>query len=188
MGIPDQLTCLLRNLYVGQEATVKNLQRTTDWLKIGKRVTRGYILSPYFFNLHVEYIMWNAVLDESQPRIKIAGRNINNLEYAVGITLMPESEEELKGLLMRVKESEKAGLKLSISKNLDHGTCTVNSWQIAGEKVEAETDFIFLGSKITGEGDCRHEIKTCFFLWRKDMTNLDSILKSKDIILPQRSV
>ena len=108
--------------------------------------------------------MRKAGLEEAQAGIKIAGRNINNLRYADDTTLMAESEEELKGLLMRVKESEKAGLKLSISKNLDHGTCTVNSWQIAGEKVEAETDFIFLGSKITGEGDCRHEIKTCFFL------------------------
>ena len=108
--------------------------------------------------------MGKAGLGESQAGIKSAGKNINNLRYADDITLMAESEEELKGLLRRVKESEKAGLKLSISKNLDHGTCTVNSWQIAGEKVEAETDFIFLGSKITGEGDCRHEIKTCFFL------------------------
>ena len=121
LRILDHLTCLLSNLYVGQEATVKNLQRTTDWLKIGKGVTRGYILSPYLFNLHVEYIMWNAVLDESQPRIKVAGRNINNLRYVDYMTLMAEIKEQLKSFLMRVKEKSKSCIKTQHLKNKDHG-------------------------------------------------------------------
>ena len=117
MGIPDHLTCLLRNLYEDQEATVRTLHRTTDWLKIGKIIHQGCILSPCLFNLHAQYIMWNARLDEAQPEIKIAGRNINNLKYAVYTTLMAESKEELKILLMKMKEqSEKAGLKVN-SKN-----------------------------------------------------------------------
>ena len=110
MGIPDHLTCLLRNLYAGQEAAVRTRHGTMNWFKTGKGVRQGCILSPCLFNLYAEYIMRNSGLDESQAGIKIAGRNINNLKYAVGITLMPESEEELKGLLMRAKEeSEKAG-------------------------------------------------------------------------------
>ena len=112
MGIPDHLTCLLRNLYAGQEATVRTGCATTDWLQIGKGVRRGCILSPCLFNLYAEYIMRNAGLDEVQAGIKIAGRNINNLRYADDITLMAESKEELKSLLMKVKESEKVGLKL----------------------------------------------------------------------------
>ena len=117
MGIPDHLTCFLRNLYADQKATVRTGHRTTDWFQIGKGVHRGWILSPCLFNLYAEYIMWNAGLDEAQAGIKIARRNINNLRYADDTTLMAESEEELKGLLMKVKkESEKAGLKLSIQK------------------------------------------------------------------------
>ena len=117
MGIPDQLTCLLRNLYAGQEATVRTGHGTTDWFQIRKEVHQSFILSPCLFNLYAEYIIWNARLDESQAGIKIAGRNINNLRYADDTTLMAESEEELKSLLMKVKEeSEKVGLKLNIQK------------------------------------------------------------------------
>ena len=118
MGIPDHLTCLWRNLYAGQEATVRTGHGTTDWFQIGKGVHQSYILSPCLFNLHAEYIMRNAGLDEAQAGIKIAGRNINNLRYADDTTLMAESEEELKSLLMKVnEESEKVGLKLNIQKN-----------------------------------------------------------------------
>ena len=117
MGIPDHLACLLGNLYAGQEATVSTGHGTTDWFQIGKGVHQGYILSPCLFDLYAEYIMRNAVLDEAQAGIKIAGRNINNLRYADVTTLMAESEEELKSLLMKVKEeSEEAGLKLNIQK------------------------------------------------------------------------
>ena len=117
MRIPDHLTCLLRNLYAGQEATVRTGHGTTDWFQIGKEVYQGCILSPCLFNLYAEYIMRNAGLEEAQARIKIAGRNINNLRYADDITLKAESEEELKSLLMKVREeSEKVGLKLNIQK------------------------------------------------------------------------
>ena len=117
MGIPDQLTCLLRDLYAGQEATVRTGHGTTDWFQIGKGIRQGCILSPSLFNLYAEYIMWNARLDEAQAGIKIAGRNINNLRYADNTILMAEIEENLKSLLMKVKgESEKAGLKLNIKK------------------------------------------------------------------------
>ena len=129
------------------------------------------------------------MLDEAQAGIKIARRNINNLRYADDTTLMAESEEELKSLLMKVKEeTEKAGLKLSIQKRKIMASDPITSWQIDGEMMETETDFIFLGSKITADGDCSYEIKSHLLLGRKAMTNLDSILKSKDITLPQRSV
>ena len=119
MGIPDHLTCLLQNMYAGQEATVKTGRGTTDWFKIGKGVHQGCILSPCLFNFYAEYIMWNAGLDESPAEIKIARRNINNLRYVGDTTLMAESEEELKSLLMKVKmESEKAGLKLNVQKTM----------------------------------------------------------------------
>ena len=128
--------------------------------------------------------MQTAGLDEAQAGIKIAGRNINNLGYAGDTTLMAESEEELKSLLMKVKEkSEKVGLKLNIKKSKIMASGPITSWQIDGETV---TDFIFLGSKITGDGDCSHEIKRCLLLGRKAMTNLDSILKSRDITLPTK--
>ena len=116
MGIPDYLTCLLRNLYAGQEATIRTGHGTTDWFQIGKGVHQGCILSPCLFNLYAEYVMRNARMDEAQARIKIAGRKINNLRYADDTTLMAESEEELKSLLKKVKESEKVGLRLSIQK------------------------------------------------------------------------
>ena len=141
---------LLRNLYAGQEATVRTGHGTTEWFQIEKAVHQGFVLSPCLFNLYAEYIMRNARLDESQAGIKISGRNINNLRYTDDITLMTESEEELKCLLMRVKEeSEKAGLKFSIQKTKIIASSSITSWQIDEEKVETVTDFIFLGSKIT---------------------------------------
>ena len=144
MGIPDHLTCLLRNVYAGQEATVRTGHGTTDWLQIEKGVHQGCILSPCFFNLFAEYIMKNAGLEEAQAGIKITGRNINNLRYADDTTLMAESEEELKSLLMKVKEeSEKVGLKLNIQKTKIMASGPITSWQIVGETVETVSDFIF---------------------------------------------
>ena len=186
MGIPDHLTCLLRNLYAGQEATVKTGHGTTDWFQIGKGVRQGCISSPCLFNLYAEYIMRNAGLEEAQAGIKIARRNIANLRYADDITLMAENEE-LKSLLMKVKEeSEKIGLKLNIQKTKIMASGSITSWQIDGETVETVADFIFLGSKITADGYCSHEIKRHLLLGRKVMTNLDSILKSRDITLPTK--
>ena len=148
MGIPDHLTCLLRNLYAGQEATVRTGHGTTDWFQIRKGVYQGCILSPCLFNLYAEYIMRNAWLDEAQAGIKIAGRNSNNLRYADNTSLMAESEEELKSLLMKVKEeSEKVGLKLNIKLLKIMASGPITSWQIDGETMETVTDFIFLGSK-----------------------------------------
>ena len=177
----------MRNLYAGQEATVRTGHGTTDWFQIGKGVHQGYILSPCLFNLYAEYIMRNAGLEKAQARIKIAGRNISNLRYADDTTLMAESEEELKSLLMKVKEeSEKVGLKLNIQKTKIMASGPISSWQIDGETVEAVSDFIFLGSKITADGDCSHEIERHLLLGRKVMTNLDSTLKSRDITLPRK--
>src|SRR5574337_1066006 len=161
MGIPEHLTCLLRNLYAGQEATVRTGHGTTDWFQIGKGVYQGCILSPCLFNLYAEYIMRNAGLEETQAGIKIAGRSINNLRYADDTTLMAESEEELKSLLMKVKEkSEKVGLKLSVQKTKIMASGPITSRQIDGETVETVSDLILGGSKITADGDCSHEIKT----------------------------
>ena len=144
MGIPDHLTCLLSNLYAGQDATVRTGHGTTDWFQIGKGVCQGCILSPCLFNLYAEYIMRNGGLDEAQAGIKIAGRNINNLRYADDTTLMAESEEELKSLLMKVKEEgEKAGLKFNIQKTKIMGSSPITPWQINEEKVGTVTDFIF---------------------------------------------
>jgi hypothetical protein len=183
-GIPDHLTCLLRNLYAGQEATVRTGYGTTDWFQIGKGVRQGCILLLCLFNLYAEYIMTNAGLEEAQAAIKIAGRNINNLRYADDTTLMAESEEELKSLLMKVKEeSEKVGLKLNIQKTKIMASGSITSWQIDGETVETVADFILGGSKVTADADCSHEIKRCLLLGRKVMTNLDSIFKSRDITL-----
>jgi len=187
MGIPDHLTCLLRNLYVGQEATVRTGHGTTDWFQIGKGVCQGCILSPCLFNLYAEYIMRNAGLEEAQAGIKISGRNINNLRYADDTTLMAESEEELKSFLMKLKEeSEKVGLKLNIQKMKIMASGPISSWQIDGETVETVADFIFGDSKITADGDCSHEIKRCLLLGRKVMTNLENVLKSRDITLPTK--
>ena len=142
MGTQDHLTCLLRNLYAGQEATVRTGHGTMDWFQIGK----GCILPPCLFNLHAEYIMRNSGLADAQTGIKIAGRNINNLRYADDTTLMAESEEELKSLLMKVKEdSEKAGLKLNIQRTKIIASVPITSWQVDGETMETVTDFTFLG-------------------------------------------
>ena len=187
MGIPDHLTCFLRNLYAGQEAIVRTGHGTTDWFQIRKGVRQGCILSPRLFNFYAEYIMRNAGLEETQAGIKIARGNINNLRYADDTTLMAESEEELKSLLMKVKEeSEKVGLKLSIKKTDTMASGPITSWQIDGEIMETVTAFIFLGSKVTGNDDCSHEIKRRLLLRRKAMSNLDSILKSRDITLPTK--
>ena len=160
MRISDQLTCLLRNLYAGQEATIRTGHGTTYWFQIGKGVHQGCILSPCLFNLCAEYIMRNTGLEEAQARIKTAGRNINNLRYADDATFMAESEEELKSLLMKVKEeSEKVGLKLNIQKIKIMASSSTPSWQTDGETMETVTDFIFLGSKITADGDYSHDIK-----------------------------
>ena len=184
MGIPDHLTCLLRNLCAGQEATVRTGHGTTDWFQIGKGVRQGCILSPSLFNLYAEYIIRNAGLDEAQAGIKMAGININNLRYADDTTLTAERKEELKSPLMKVKEeSEKVGLKFNIQKSKIMASGLITSWQIDGETMETVTDFIFLGSTITSGGDCSHEVKRCLLLGRKFMTNVDSILKSRDITL-----
>ena len=154
MGIPDQLTSLLRNPYAGQEATVRTGHGTTDWFQIGKGVRQGCLLLPCLFNFYAEYIMRNAGLEETQAGIKIARRN-NNLRYADDTTLTAENEEELKSLLMKVKEeSEKVGLKFNIQKTKIMASGPITSWQIDGETVETVADFVFLGSKITADGDC----------------------------------
>ena len=178
MGILHHLSCLLRNLYAGQEATARTGHGKTDWFQIRKGVRQGCILSPCLFNFYAEYIMRNAGLEEAQTGITIARRNLNNLRYEDDTTLMAESEEELKSLLMKVKEeSEKVGLKLNIQKMKIMASGPITSW-------ETLSDFILGGSKITADGDCSHEIKRHLLLGKKVMTNLDSILKSKDITLP----
>ena len=175
------------DLYAGQEATVRTGHGTTDWFHIGKGVRQGCMLSPCLFNIYAEYIMRNTGLDEAQAGIKIAGRNINNLRYADDTILVAESKEELKSLLMKVKEeSEKAGLKLNIQKTKIMASSPITSWQVDGKTMETVRNFIFLGSKITADGDCSHKIKRQLFLGRKAMTKLDSILKSRDITLPTK--
>ena len=189
MGIPDHLTCLFRNLYAGQEATVRNGHGITDCFQIGKGERQGYILSPCLFNLHAAHNMLTAMLDEAQARIKIAVRNINNLRNADDTTPMAESEEQLRSLLMKVKvkeESEKFGLKLKIQKTKIMASGLIISWQIDGKTMETVTDFTFLGSKITEDGDFSHETKRHLLLGRKAMTNQDSILKSRDITWPKK--
>ena len=187
MGIPDHLICLLRNLYAGQEATVRSGHGTIDWFQIGKGVHQGCMLSPCLFNFYAEYIMRNAGLEEAQVGIKIAERNINNLRYADDTTHMAESEEELRSLLMKVKEeSEKVGLKLNIQKTKIMASGAITSWQTDRETLERVSHFILWGSKITADGDCSHEIKRCLLLGRKAMTNLDSILKSRAIMFPTK--
>ena len=184
MGIPNHLTCLPRNLCAGQEATVIMGHGIIDWLKIGKGICQGCIFLFCLFNLHAEYIVTNAELDESQAGVKIIGINVNNLKYVEDATLMAESEKKLKSLLMKVKEeSEKAGLILNIQIAKIMASDPITSWQIDGKKVETMIDFIFLGSKITADSDCSHKIKRWLLLRRKIMTNLDSILKSRDITL-----
>ena len=156
-------------------ATVRTGHGTTDWFQIGKGVHQGYILSPYLLNLYAEYIMRNARLDEAQAGIKIAGRNSNKLRYADDATLVAESKEELKSLLMKVKgESEKVGLKFNIQKTKIMASGPIISWQIAEETMQTVRDFILGGSKIIADGDCSHEIKRCFPLGRKAMTNMST--------------
>ena len=167
-GISNNLTCLLRNLYAGQEATVRIRHGTMDWFQIGKGVHQGCILSPCLFNFYAEYTMRNAGLEEAQAGIKIAGRNINNFRYADDLTLMAESKKELKNLLMKVKqESEEVGLKLNIQKTKIMASGLITSWETDGETVETVSDSMFRGSKITADGDCSHEIKRRLLLGRK---------------------
>ena len=171
MRIPDHLTCLLRNLYASQDATVRTGHGTTDWFQTGKGVRQGCILSPCLFNLYAEYIMRNSGLEETQAGIKISGRKIINLTYADGTTLchlMAESGEELKSLLMKVKEeSEKVGLKLNIQKTKIMASGPITSWEIDEETLKTVSDFIFWGSKITADGECSHEIKRRYSLEEK---------------------
>ena len=165
MEIPDHLTCLLRNLYTDQEATLRTGYGTTDWFQIGKGVHKGYMFSPCLFNLYTEYIMRNTGLEEAQAGIRISGRNINNLRYADDTTLMAESKEELKSLLMKVKgESEKVGLKLNIQRANIMASSPIISWQIDGEIVETVADLFWGGFKITADCDCSHEIKRYLLL------------------------
>ena len=188
MGIPDHLTCLLRNLYASHEATVRTGHGTTDWFHIGKGVYQGCILSPCLFNLYAEYIMRNAGLEEAQAGIKIAGGNINNLRYADDTTLIAESEEELRSLLMKVKEeSEKVGLKLNIQKTKIVASSPITSWQIDGETAETVADLIFWAPKSLQMVIVAMKLR-CLLLGRKVMTNLESILKSRDITLPTSSM
>ena len=177
MGIPDHLTCFLRNLYAGQEATVRTGHGTRDWFQIRKGVRQGCILSPHLFNLYAQCIMRNAGLDEGQAGIKLAD----------DIMFMAESKEKLKSLLMKLKEeSEKVSLKLNIQKTKIMASGPINSWQIDGKTMETVRDFFRGGSKITADGACSHEIKRRLLFGRKVMTNLDSILKSRDITLPTK--
>ena len=170
-------------IYAGQEATVRTGHRTTDWFQIGKGVHQGCLLSPCLFNLYAEYIMRNAGLDEAQAGIRNAGRNIKQLRYADDTTLMAESEE-LKSILVKGKEeSENIGLRLNIQKTKIMASSPIISWQIDGETVETVTDFILGGSKITADGDFSPEIKRHLLLGKRVMTNLDNILKSRNITL-----
>ena len=173
MGIIDHLTCLLRNLNVGQEATVRTRHGTIDWFQMGKVARQVCISSPCLFKLYAAYIMRNSRLDEAQVGIKMVRRRINNLTYADDTTLMAESKEELKILLMKVKEdSEKVGLKLNIQKTNIMAFSPITPWQIDGETIVTVINFIFLDSKVTDYGDYSYEIKK----------------KNRDITLLQRSI
>ena len=187
MGIPDHLTCLLRNLYAGQEATVRTGHGTTDWFQIGKGVRQGCILSPCLFNIYAEYIMRNAGLEEAQAWIKISGRDI---QYPQICRWHHPYGRKSRGTKKFLDESEsgewKFGLKRNIQKTKIMASGPITSWEIDGETVETVSDFIFGGSKTTVDGDCSHEIKRRLLLGRKVMTNLDSIFKSRDITLPTR--
>ena len=168
MGIPHHLTCLLENLYGGQEATVRPGHEATDWFKIGKGVCQSYILSPCLFNLYAEYIIQKARLDEAQAGIEISWRNINNLRYADDTTLMAESEEELKSLLMKVKEeSGTAGLKLNIHKTKIMASSTITSWQIDGETMETEHALFSWPPKSLQMVTAAMKLKDAFAPWKK---------------------
>ena len=167
-GIPDHLTCLLRNLYAGQEATVRARHGTTDWFQIGKRVCQGCIVSPCLFNLYADYITRKSRLEEAQAGIKIARRNISNVRYADGTTLMAETEEELNSLLMKVKEeSEKVRLKLNIQKTKIIASAPIISWELDGETVETVSDFIFCGFKIMQMVIAAMKLKDAYLLGGK---------------------
>ena len=171
MEIPTYLTCLLICMQIKKQQLELDMEQPTG-SKLGKEYIKA-VLPVLLFNLYAEYNMWNARLDDSQAGIKIAGRNIKNLRYADDTTLIGESEEELKGLLMSVQEgSEKTGLKLNIQKSEIMASGPITLWQIEGEKVEVVTDLIFVGSKIPMDGDWSHEIERCLLLGREDMTNL----------------
>ena len=173
--------CLLRNLHAGQEATVRTLYETTGCSRPGRKYDRAVCVT-LWFNLCTEHIMRSAGLDELQAGIKMGRRNINNLRYADDTTLMAESKEELKSLLIRVKEeTESSGLRLNIKKTRIMASDPVTAWQIEGEKVGAVTDFLFLGSKITVDSDCTHEIRKQLLLGRKVMTNLGSCWKAETL-------
>ena len=182
MGIPDHLTCLLRNLYAGQEATVRTRHGTTYWFQIGKGIHQGCILSPCLFNLYAEYIMRNTRLIEAQTGIR---RNINYLRYVDDTALMAESERNWRASWWKWKRrlKEEYGLKLNIQKTKIMPSCPITSWQIDGEIMETMTKLFWGGSKIPADGDCSHEIKRNLLLGRKAMTNLDSLLKCRDITL-----
>ena len=184
MGIPDHLTFLLRNLYAGQETTVRT-KHGTVWT--GSKLGKEYVKAVYCHPVYLTYMQsTNAGVDEAQAGIKIAGKNISKLRYADDTTFMAENEE-LKSLLIKVKEeNEIAGLKLNIQKTKIMASGPITSWQIDGETVETVRDFIFLCSNITADGDCSHGIKRHLLLGRNVMTNLDSILKSRDITLPTK--
>ena len=176
-------------MQVRKQQLVRTGHGTTDWFQIGKGVRQGCILSPCLFNFYADYIMRNAGLGEAQAGVKIARKNINNLRYADDTTLMAESEEELKSLLMKVKvESEKVGLKLNIQKTKIMASGPITSWQIDGETSKTVSDFIFLGSKITADGDCSQEIKRPLLLGRKVMTTLIAYSKAETLLCQQRSV
>ena len=169
------------------KATVRTGHGTTNWFQVGEGVHQSCTLSPCLFNLYAEYITQNAGLDEAKAGIKIARRNTNNIRYADDPTIMAKSKEKVKNLLMKVKEeSEKFGLKLNIQKTKIMASGPITSWLIDGETMDTVRDFIFLGSQITADGDCSHEIKGHLLLGRKTMTSLDSILKSRDITLPTK--
>ena len=184
IGIPDHLPSLLRNLYVGQEATARTGHGMTDWFQIGKGIPQGCILSPWLFNLYADYLMRSAGLDEAQAGVKIARRNISNLRYTADITLMEESKEELKNLL-KWKRRVSSWLKLYIEKTQIVASGPNTSWQMGRETMWTVRDFIFLGSKITADGDCSHEIKKLLLLGKKKKSyDQLRILKSRGIILP----
>ena len=182
MGIPHHVTCLLRNLYAGQEATVRTGHGTMDWFQTGKGGCQGCILSPTYLT----YLQSTSCKMLGWMKHKLKSRLLGEISITSDIQ-MTERKEELKSHLMKMKEeSEKPGLKFNIQKAKIMISGPISSWQIDGETMETVTDFIFLGSKITADGDCSHEIKRCLLLGRTAMTNIDSILKSRDIILPTK--
>ena len=185
MGIPDQLTCLLRNLYADQEAAVRTRHGTKDWFKIGKGVGQGCIFSLCLFNLYAEYIMWIVGMEHI-----LESRLLRKISITSDMQMTPplgqKVKRDWKAYWWKWEESGKVGLKLNIQKTKIMASGPLTSWQIDGETVETVSDFILGGSKITADGACSHEIKRCLLLGRKAMPNLDSILKSRDIILPTK--